>query len=95
MSIHFLMKGRFQHQYQNNLLHQIKAGQWNGWYVGCGKDEWQHHFTPANYRPVDPLHCFDDASFIKMAKKIPLSEWDEHQNFFKQAYLQISNFLIT
>ncbi len=66
------------------------------WFLCCnGTDEWQHHFGEDNYKllslfPLEELHRLP---FIKLAKKIPLQEWDNMDIFFTAAFTEIMGML--
>jgi len=52
----------------------------NEWYIGVNlEDAWQHHFRPDNYRRAVEINpaMIPQLPYIKLAKKIPLDEWDE------------------
>lgn len=60
-----------------------------GWYIGIQQDDvWQHHFREDNYQLLQ--HCdltsIQHMPVIKLAKKIPLQEWDNIESFMQQAF---------
>ncbi len=53
----------------------------NDYFINASDSEWEHHFEPTNYIRVNTLteNEFRDrlsSSFIKIAKKIDLGEWE-------------------
>lgn len=53
----------------------------NAFAVCVNEDEWQHHFGEDNYRLMtavsdEEFEEYLDRPFLKIAKKIPLHEWD-------------------
>ncbi len=62
-------------------------------YVCVHTSPWEHHFDTGNYRLVRELDAaekqeiFRDAGWIKLAKRIPLSEWEQAPAFLEQAFL--------
>jgi len=60
-----------------------------GWYVSVNTDAWQHHFETDNYIPLASTEHekkgeidFGERNFIKLAKKLPLEQWDNALAFF-------------
>lgn len=51
-------------------------------FICIHEDQWEHHFGKDNYAPVETLSesefqtIVSERSFIKLAKKYPISEWD-------------------
>jgi hypothetical protein len=69
----------------------LKLNLESDWHLCCNTNEWQHHFRADNYKP---LHSFtkkemEDLPFIKLAKKIPLGEWDSIEDFMKENFQEI------
>ncbi|MEX6687936.1 hypothetical protein QTN47_10545 [Danxiaibacter flavus] len=71
-------------QYKSNLIanlakHQGTLAQ-KGWYICVSTDPWRHHFEEDNYLRIDGVTNLEDIlgrqSFVKIANKIPLQEWD-------------------
>lgn len=52
------------------------------YFVGVGKDPWQHHFEASNYRKIadfsheDFYQVLQQQPYIKIAARWPLSAWD-------------------
>jgi hypothetical protein len=53
------------------------------WYIGVGADPWQHHFETDNYLLLDNWKgkSVTNLPFLKLAKKIPLEQWDDIELF--------------
>ncbi len=66
-----------------------------GWWMCIGEDPWQHHFGNDNYIECDINADLSKGSFIKLAKKIPLQEWDNAFDFFSITYQEILEMLST
>ena len=58
-------------------------------------DAWQHHFRPDNYRRAAELNpaLIPQLPFIKLAKKIPLDEWDDIDFFLQQTFKEMLHLL--
>jgi hypothetical protein len=66
-----------------------------GWYLCNGEDAWKHHFREDNYKPVGEggAVSFEGLPFIKLAKKIPLSDWNALAEFYEKSYAEILQML--
>lgn len=83
-SITLHLSGKYKEQYSNALIEGITNHVFDDWFCCNNDDEWQHDFEPANYTIIDCTFAktFADRRFIKLAKKIPLTEWDNAFKFF-------------
>ena len=87
-SIQLVLRGSFLAQYGPSIDHFFQlygkyAEETRGWHIGVGSDPWQHHFEKSNYLPMED---WDGTSvtglpYLKLAKKIPLEEWDDIDQF--------------
>lgn len=87
-SIQLVLKGKYLEKYGASIdrffqLYGKYAAETRGWYIGTGTDLWQHHFEKSNYIPVEDWdgHSVQQLPFLKLAKKIPLEEWDDIEQF--------------
>lgn len=58
---------------------QRNAGQEN-WYLSVGTDPWVHELDSEAYvkaSSIDDFYWREERSFLKLAKKIPLEQWDD------------------
>ena len=99
-SIHLILKGKYlaalgpaidryfemSGKYQSETL---------DWYIGVGADPWQHHFEKGNYIPMQEWNGYGVTKlpFLKLAKKIPLQEWDDIENFMKSQFTKMLTIL--
>ena len=96
-SITLQLSGSFQEKYAKTIQQYFDSG--NGsrkdWYIGVGNDPWQHHFTESNYQLLKEYkgNPFTVLPFIKLAKKIPLHNWDALPVFFEENYREILRML--
>lgn len=86
-SITLQLKG----SYLNNINVQQLFQECADWYLCCNTNEWEHHFRADNYLPITQFSAeqIQRLSFIKLAKKIPLQEWDDIDNFFNQHFRKL------
>lgn len=85
-SITLQLKGALKSKYQALLQDLINNGQFSGWYINSTNEEWQHHFEPANYQPVETSTNIIERDVIKLATKIPLNEWDDAEVFLSDKF---------
>ncbi len=61
-------------------------------YAGVGKDEWEHHFEPTNYRPAAGFSqegwaaSLAEKQFIKLACRLPVAQWESAPGFMADSY---------
>ena len=94
-SITLQLSGTYQQQYAPLLEKAIAANLFEGWFINNGDDPWHHHFEEDNYKPVEANEqvSFAGRPFIKMAKKIPLTQWDNAFAFFTTNFEMLVNVL--
>ncbi|MEO6721100.1 MAG: hypothetical protein ABIN67_12045 [Ferruginibacter sp.] len=69
------------------------------YWLCINEDPWQHHFNEDNYLPVTEFSLEDFAAilhngpFIKIAKKIPLSHWDNATHFINDTFREMIKML--
>ncbi|MBL7759951.1 MAG: hypothetical protein JNK08_04570 [Sediminibacterium sp.] len=87
-SIQLVLKGKYLAEYGPSINHYFQlfgkyAPETRDWYIGVGSDPWQHHFEKDNYLPMTDWNGTSvlDLPFLKLAKKIPLQEWDDIDQF--------------
>lgn len=87
-SIQLVLKGRYLVEYGNSINNYFQlfgkyASETRDWYIGVGADPWQHHFEKDNYLPMTDWNGSSvlDLPFLKLARKIPLQEWDDIDQF--------------
>jgi hypothetical protein len=91
-SIHLQLSGEYQQKHVNSIKYAIERGEFNGWFVGVHENEWHHHFEQNNYVPISKgLIDIDlaQSSFIKLAKKIPLQEWENVREFLTENFRKL------
>ena len=71
----------------------------NGIYCCLNDKQWDHHFEDTNYTSIDEISNNDfekiirEKSFIKLASKIPLQQWEEAEEFLLADFKRIINWL--
>jgi hypothetical protein len=93
-SITLQLQEKYKTVYQQPLINYLKKDPVD-WWICIANDPWQHHFQPGNYILYNENIDLGKLSFIKLAKKIPLQEWDNSFRFFTAAFKQYCEILST
>jgi hypothetical protein len=102
-SIHLVIKGAYLAKYGPSIdryfnLIGKNTNETKDWFIGVGADPWQHHFDQSNYIAIDHWNgeTVTKLPFLKLAKKIPLQEWDDIDQFliihFNRALSMLSKY---
>jgi hypothetical protein len=99
-SITLQLSGRFQEKYAPVIedyfqTHGVDSENCRDWFIGTGEDPWKHYFRKDNYEPIGQLKpgSLSTLPFIKLAKKRPLQDWDQLDDFFERNYSEILQML--
>lgn len=95
-SITLQLKGKHADKFKLRLAaNGLQLTAEKGWFLCCNTDEWQHHFREDNYRPLSSFthQEIEQLSFLKLAKKIPLQEWDNLFSFYTASFDELLNML--
>lgn len=77
------------------ILKSLKENKQENWYYCINQTQWQHNFNEKNYLPLNnnfehfTNESFNRNSFLKIAKKIPLQQWDDAFNFYDHTFKEI------
>jgi hypothetical protein len=102
-SIHLILKGKFLAEYGPSIdryfqLYGKYGVETKDWFIGTGKDPWEHHFEKENYVAIQDWNGYSVTMlpFLKLAKKIPLEEWDDIELFmmnqFKKMLMMVTDY---
>ncbi|NCI47487.1 hypothetical protein [Sediminibacterium soli] len=87
-SITLQLSGAYLRQYSENVNRYL--AQYPGdWLVCTGEDAWEHHLRADRYVPATTQTVRQELPFLKIAKKIPLQEWDRLPDFFCKGFEEI------
>lgn len=99
-SIHLILKGKYLAELGPAVDRYFEMyGKYGretlDWYIGVGADPWQHHFEKDNYILMQDWNGYSVTKlpFLKLAKKIPLQEWDDIESFMKNQFSKILTIL--
>jgi hypothetical protein len=85
-SITLQLSGSFMEMHKSNLQKGIEEGLFDGWYINNTDEMWDHHFEETNYTLINSSTLITDRSFVKLAKKIPLHQWENALSFLQENY---------
>lgn len=94
-SITLQLSGPSLEKYAPGIQKYFERASQEGWYVGTGDDQWKHHFEEDNYLPLAHMgsNSFSQRPFIKLAKKISLTDWEKLPGFFEGGYCEMLKML--
>jgi hypothetical protein len=81
------------------LLKRFKVLQEQQYWICIHEDPWQHHFDAANYRPLlqysveEFEEILNSGAFVKIAKKLSVTEWDNALNFICDTFTEMTEML--
>lgn len=66
--------------------------------ISVNESQWHHHFHPSNFVKIDELspdnlNKLTHKSFLKIAKKTQLTEWNSASVFLKETFEEIMEFI--
>ena len=82
-SVTLHLAGQYKKMFEKKILSSFSYLRENEFFLCINEEQWEHHFEENNYREVNkmPLAEFEthlrSASFIKIAKKIPIENWGQ------------------
>jgi len=88
------LSGRYKQLFSPKIIASYPSLKEIDFFCCVQENEWEHHFEKSNYLPLFQMSKYDfetalhKNSFVKLAKKIPLQQWDDAQekllDYFKQ-----------
>lgn len=87
-SIYLLISGEYKIRLEEHLEEAVLSGMLDDWMIQVNDDKWNHQIGVGNYKPLKALPglSFKALPFIKLAKKIPLHEWDKASIFYENNF---------
>ncbi len=95
------LSGKYLATYRQKLVDSSQTLQVLHFHYCVNDSPWEHHFEPANYRPLegDQLKHFEsvlrDKSFGKIACKVDIREWEHVEEIFSGLFKVILDVLFT
>lgn len=95
-SITLHLSGTFHKQFFNQVLNSYELLVKNDFYLCISNEQWDHHFETDNYIEVKRLKKYEfesklqQQSFIKIANKISLDDWDTAGMRLSEHFFQLA-----
>jgi hypothetical protein len=95
----FHLAGRYKTAYETKINDSFELFKENDFYFCINEDQWEHHFETGNYAPMSVFthssfkEMISKKTFVKLAKKIPLEEWNNVEKKMVAISSQIINAL--
>jgi hypothetical protein len=92
-SVTLHLSGIYLQQWQHVVTALLQQNHQQEWQFCIHEQQWNHYFETDNYQPLHALHLVNlsERNFIKLAKKIPLQEWDNAVYLFENAFQELMN----
>jgi len=94
-SITLHISGRFLQPLKNNIRLSLKNREHNDYFACINEEQWQHHFEKTNYvslNEIEPESVLQKP-FLKLSKKLALTDWEKAPEFFESNYSVILGLL--
>ncbi len=94
-TLHLQLSGKYKTLFQENIMRNIFAGA-KHFYLCTDQDPWQHEISEPGYISVEKLGkdkaiaILQHHTFIKIALAVPLTEWNDAESKFAEAYDKLS-----
>lgn len=94
-SITLHLSGKYKVQYEKKITDSFESLKEAGFSVCINEDQWQHHFEASNYLSLSDMDLLkfqqriQKGSFVKLAKKIPLQQWNEVEKKLLEIFSQL------
>jgi len=97
-SVSLHLSGVHKKQLSLNNAKVLSFLQKNEFYICINHKEWEHHFLPDNYIKASEITnlLYDEINqkhFFKVAKKIPLTQWNNAGEFIQETFKKIIELL--
>ena len=91
-SITLHLSGKYKKMFAEKIITSFQTLKENEFFFCVLENEWEHHFETNNYIPLSGFSKIDfenrlgSGSFVKLAQKIPLEQWDNAPVFFFNSF---------
>jgi len=94
ISVTLHLSGKYKMHFAEHILANIS----DPFFIVNGEKQWEHHFEEGNYCPASSLTEKDkqrisEKSFLKMALKYDLKDWNNMVNILPEGYKQTAQLL--
>lgn len=98
-SITLHLSGNYKQLYQQKIIASFDAIAASEFFIGIHENQWEHHFEKDNYAAVNDFSAIEfgeliqQQEFLKLAQKIPLTQWDNAKNILLVAFNNLVSLL--
>jgi len=98
-SITLHLAGRYKKKYEKAIATAFSSLVKNNFYCCVNDNPWQHHFENDNYLPLTEANMIHfekintEKSFIKLAAKLDLQQWENSRSILEERFRQIMEML--
>jgi hypothetical protein len=96
-SITLHLSGSYFQSFKNVIDQNLKNVTTDDYFVCVNDEQWQHHFEETNYKLLKKINSTTEIlskPFFKIAKKIPLTEWNNAEEFFIENYKNLMELIM-
>lgn len=99
-SITLHLSGKYKIKLEQKVVTGFLGLKENGFHFCHNTDQWDHHFESNNYKPLQELSKADfdnlvkKSSFIKIANKIPLQQWNDAEKILEKNFKNLIETLL-
>jgi hypothetical protein len=65
----------------------------SGWFAGLTHDPWDLQLPPTRWQEISQQSPTDESVYFKMAKKIPISEWEQLENILTNYFEELKQLM--
>ena len=93
------LSGSYQTMFMYALEKNIVRSKMEGYFICVNEDQWQHHFEEDNYKEMrtmdgkEIMTILQQGSFIKIARRFPLQQWNEMLVLLERCFLEMTELL--
>jgi len=93
------LTGVYKKMYETKIESSFSSLKENSFFIGAGNDQWEHHFETNNYLSLKEMtdtgfkSFTSNKEFIKLAKKIPLEQWNDSGDTLFASFCQMIRWL--
>ena len=94
-SVTLHLSGIYKKEAEEKIIDSYKVIREKGYFCYINDDQWEHHFEGDNYVLLSELNKNDfekavrGKSFVKLANKIPLQQWDDAEEILQGYFEEI------
>lgn len=98
-SVTLHLSGKYKQRYVSTIAKKIRGNIYSDYFISIADDQWQHGFEADNYKAVNELTAADidnnlrQNSFVKIACKLPVAQWNNAQEFCTKGFFNLLKIL--